>query len=785
MLSSFTVGAIFTIRDEASAVLTRLADEVARLDALIKNTTRNMVGMSEVRFGNLSRSLGGVERAMGTIEGGATRMAGGFAASMGTMEASMTGVIDRLAAISAEMAAMAAESRVIGRSLMPLTRGPGGPREPGAPSAGGGGHRGSGVYARFHEGPVGAHMGVGPGEIAGLGLAGLDFIGMRGAAQQQLALQYTLQHANIPLDSFEGRQQYKELLQIAEDASRGTVFSNVATAKMMPTAVALSMLPLDQAKPLMMPAIRFGEYEQLMGQSIGKTWAAQENVTGALRFAHLMNIWDPKELEKSLNVLAPLTIATGQSPQQIENTMKYSLPIARSLRMTGEGAAEMTALVSILGLGGTTAGTGLGQALTGMLPRGGAGGAMGARTSRAERERRAILQNMGVVDEHMRSRIVHDGQFDASSWLQALHQYEVAHPDTYMQDFTRIANIRGARVLATLGQEGVQERWQNLQQRTEGFQARGGIMTAQPEIAGASVVQQVERLWANTVSIFTMLNQNLTTTVGLLAGLNAGLEKAREFLAPKPELQNQLGNMAATGAGWGLWNIASRFFPALGGGMFGGLVSRLFPATLIGQSLSAAGLFTPLIPHFSGRIGYEQETFGSAGMGGGMRTAMPFGQFFGASPTDPMEASRLRRLRDPLAQSLDLDYPALARRVAGVPAVSSGFQFRGRAIDGEITPPGEMLPPLNERGSRAGRADRAAAATQQVQAINQVSVPVSVNIQSIPIPQIIAALIGPIIAAVGPAIRAALGNALTHNSGQGGGTHESPGTSGGGTPGYM
>jgi hypothetical protein len=236
----------------------------------------------------------------------------------------------------------------------------------------------------------------------------------------------------------------------------------------------------------------------------------------------------------------------------------------------------------------------------------------------------------------------------------------------------------------------------------------------------------------------------------------------------------------ATALGWGAWKGLTHFFPALGEGMLGGLVSRIFPGMLISQGLEAAGLFTPPIPHFSGRIGYEQQAFGTAGMGGGMMTGMPFGQFFGADPSDPMEVSRLRRLRERsirteemLPHTLDLDYGAMARRTAGLPALAPGFQFRGREIGGEISPPGEMLPPLNERGSRAGRAERAAAMTQQV--TQQFNMPISVQ----------GATIDQIIAKVGAMIRAAFSNALTHNSGQGGGTDQSPGTTGGGTTGYM
>lgn len=601
MITSLTVGAVFEITDRASATLAALATQVERLDLAVRNAQRNLSEMAGIRMGGLSRSMETVERRMTAIATGSERMAVAFAASMEAMTASLVVATERMAAMAAEMAGISRMARAAGAGG---ATGGGGGRGGAAAAAGHGG-----LYARFHQGPVGGHSAIGAGGAAALGVGAGMFLGMRGAAEQQLSLMYTLQHANVPINTPEGRREYAELQKIAEETSRGTIFSNVATAKMMPSVVALSQLPLSQAKPLMSTSILFGEYEELMGKSMGKHWSATENAAGALRYAHLMNQFEPGGLETALNKFVPLTMMTGQSPTSLENTMKYSIDTGRSMGIEPGKTAELTALLSILGMSGSTAGTGLRQGLLGLLPRGGSG--FGQRTGPAEKARRDLLQKMGFIDGKGQSRLVHDGEFDVTQMISLLHNWEVAHPTTFMQDLTRVSNTRGAAALARIGAPGVVDRWENLQSMTAGFVERGGYRSAQSELAQNSVWQQVEQIGSNLYSTLVLLNQSMGGTLAVLRGLNSGLNSFRGYLSDHP-VAAQFGQTAmgvgGAYAGYRVLGMGARMLglgagaaaggaaggAAAGGGAAGILAGGAAMAARFGRFAGFAGRFAML-----------------------------------------------------------------------------------------------------------------------------------------------------------------------------------------------
>jgi len=316
VITSLAVGAVFTVEDRASPIIDRIAAQVERLDGLVKRTLVGMQALGEERFGGLSRSLAQVERRMGTIATSSERMSAAFVAST---EAMVTG----LAAATAQIGAMAAEMRSVAAATRLVA--------PGAAAAGGGGRGGGRGHGGLHAyaplpGGVHARMGVGGAAALGIGVGAGMLVGIHGAAEEQLALRYALLAGGVNPDSAQGQQLYGQLRDTSLATSQRTIFSQAAVAKMMPGIIGMADVPIAQALPFMRPAIQFGEYERLMGKSMGQSWSAESSAAAAIRTSHLLGITDPGVMSGVMNMMVP---ATATAAPIIAAVRRMMPPICR------------------------------------------------------------------------------------------------------------------------------------------------------------------------------------------------------------------------------------------------------------------------------------------------------------------------------------------------------------------------------------------------------------------------------------------------------------------------
>ena len=155
MIEAGEIGAIFSIVDEASPVLRRLAAEFERLDGVMKQVKE---AMATVKLPpGVTAALGRMNDQLIAISGSADKAAAGAAAAFGTIDKSVDTTMERVAALTAEMGKMGKVGAMPAGVSAAVA------------AAGGGGVR---ARAGGHGGGGGIHVFGGPGmELPGGGAA--------------------------------------------------------------------------------------------------------------------------------------------------------------------------------------------------------------------------------------------------------------------------------------------------------------------------------------------------------------------------------------------------------------------------------------------------------------------------------------------------------------------------------------------------------------------------------------------------------------------------------------
>ena len=146
MIEAGEIGAIFSIVDEASPVLRRLAAEFERLDGVMKQVKE---AMATVKLPpGVNAALGRMNENLAAIAGSADKAATGAAAAFGAIDKSVDTTMERVAALTAEMGKMGKVGAMpAGVSAAVAAAGGGGVR------ARAGGHGGGGGGIQVFGGP--------------------------------------------------------------------------------------------------------------------------------------------------------------------------------------------------------------------------------------------------------------------------------------------------------------------------------------------------------------------------------------------------------------------------------------------------------------------------------------------------------------------------------------------------------------------------------------------------------------------------------------------------------
>jgi hypothetical protein len=343
MISSFTVGSIFEIKDLATPVVVRLAGEMQKLATLTATVRAEMQALSNVRIGSITNRLTAMSAALDRGATAATAMSTSIVSGAAAADASLAAALVTARALTAQLAAAGRAGgamRVAGIG--------GGP----PPLPGGGGGRG-GRHGPFHFGRVGAHVGPVHASVGGSGPAIATGAGIWGVAHVMHEAEQPLHQQNmlrlLGLNDDQISQVVQRARQTASAVPGSGFANNVKTIGELYSVVGLPhALELSQ---------KFATLDRVMALS-GK---GSEEGSGYIlaRAGELMgklnNPDDLSAFEGTLDTMARINLAThGKvSPQEWLAYVKKAGPAAGTL--TDSGLYTTGALIQAMG--GSIAGT--------------------------------------------------------------------------------------------------------------------------------------------------------------------------------------------------------------------------------------------------------------------------------------------------------------------------------------------------------------------------------------------------------------------------------------------
>lgn len=523
MFESFSVAATFSIRNMASPVLSTLIREVRALKTEAIGAQAALAEMTKgVGIGNLTKRVTALQDALAKTAATSAEIRGSMAADFDAVGAGLMIAARNARELAAAMGEVQAASRMAAGA---------------GAAVGGGGGRGGNTAHLHGSVPLGAGTALrmgGPIGTAAIVAGAAAGAGLMFGAEEQQSIMFALMGANINPGNSRYNALAQELKNKTEAAASGTIFSYQEAATILPSLVSGLLqredgtgTSIDKVSPLINPTLKFAETMSMFSKATGKNWGEQESVEAATRWAHLNNQYSPEGYNKGLNVLAPVAMATGQSPMSMVTAGKYIFPTANSIGFDPTETAMMIGLMSNLGQTGSTAGTGLRQLLSGIEKQNGPGGSVansiaaalgfGSKGNRSS-ERTKLLRELGFIDSSGGNTI---NSFDD------LVNVAQADREKYGKRLFGMAQgaftSRGTTGFMALSSENAGSLWAAEKERIGGFV---GNDMFQNLAAQGSTAQQWHQFVANLENVVN----SLTTNSGALGVLTESLKSINAFL---------------------------------------------------------------------------------------------------------------------------------------------------------------------------------------------------------------------------------------------------------------
>jgi hypothetical protein len=409
MIEAGTVGARFTILDDASPFLKRLMEQFNALQGAIERTQAAMKAL--VMPPGLTRSLGTMEKRFLAISD-ASKVTGDVAsASFAKIDSAMAATAANLGAVSKEMKAIAAEARAI--------NGPRNLRYGGGSRTGG---HGGGVYFGGAAVPL-------PGDQHAH-ISGTPAIAAAGA------LAYGAYE--------EGKiQDFANRIFLTGGLTTGNLTANPLYGKIRDSilkAYVMTGLPLEQIEEGILTGTR-----GLAGIDLEKRLALMPGLLAAsateaylkngttipeamqafVGLAHMEGKYSPEEIAKLAGHFAYLSTTTPVSVEQIERAASYAIPMLRTADFDPEQLLLMITSMQRAGIMNTKSGTWLSQLATQSFP----GTSLMSKMLFARHE--GALRDLGLIDAHDKPTWFTDGRPDLVKMTtlagEAIEKMDPAH----------------------------------------------------------------------------------------------------------------------------------------------------------------------------------------------------------------------------------------------------------------------------------------------------------------------------------------------------------------------
>lgn len=533
MFSSFQVGATFTIINRASPVLEMLTRDVRALAAEARTAKVELASIGKgANIGGISRRLQTLTERLNSTAAASAEVRASMAADFDSIGAGLMIAAGNARALAASITEIATAQRALNREQVASNA---------VARGGGGGFGGTKLHGNVAlPGGMGLRLG---GPIGMAALAGTAAVagGSMFAAEEQQSIMFALMGANINPGSARGKVLSAEMKREVEASTKGTIFSYQEGASILPALVNMALQPetgtgvsIEKILPLIRPVSMFAESESLFGKSIGRQWDLQESTVAAMQFAHLAGAYEPASLQKFLDVLMPVSMATERSPAELVTTAKYALPIANLMGFGQTDTTEMIGLLTALGATGSTAGTGLRQAMYGLLKEGPSAslanqlaqslGVKAVGGSMQGSGRSKALHDLGFTDSSGKPTYMENGHPSFGRIIGIEQDFMKSHPGTdLVNKLSAVMSVRGAQIMAMLASGNAPMLWQAMQDKTQMFP---GATSFQQMAAEGSTVQQWKQFIANSENLLN----TLATSSGAVGALTETLKSTNGFL---------------------------------------------------------------------------------------------------------------------------------------------------------------------------------------------------------------------------------------------------------------
>jgi hypothetical protein len=658
MITSFEVGSVFRILDEASPALRLILAEVRRL-----NTALDQARASLAAFG---KSPAGLTAAVG--ETSALAKAWKDVAANATLANRAIGSASRVAARAA-LPAAAAVPAAAAAALPPAAAAAtgagggagGGRRRPGWLGGGGGG-------GMHFTGPSAGLPGVGHvrgrgGAMAGAGLLGY---GVYEAAEMEDAVFQLIYHSGLEQNDA-NRAKFRKVLQDSMVES-GYGLKDVAEAAKQEVRMfqgtpggGLDVLP-EMLRATMIES-------RLKGES------PKESMRALIGLAHMTKQYGPEAIKKLAPAFAFLSTANPASLGSIERAAGYAVPLLQSgLEIDPMDTLLLGTALTRAGATNSKSGTWLREMAVRALP------GTSLVSSIAARKHNAGLKALGLLDDKDQPTWFTEGKPDLFKMMDIAREHAQAMPLAKRAGVERaVFGAQGSGALALLSDPAVAEQITNLRatMNSPEFKNRyAGFTKAYEE---GSTVQNARTAVADFNVTLMDLGKDVLPAVNVaLHGFKNVLEGIRGVIpGGDGKAGAMIGGGVILGAGAGALTGAAV-------GMFGGPVGALGGAAIGGIAGGLGGVAAQYMEGQAAEAAKARKEGGRAyeKYSDSILNSVPG---YGMGPAAAAPAPKVM-LSPSLSITLNVDGQALAHAVTDAMGNNTGFVTQAPAADGSSVP---------------------------------------------------------------------------------------------------
>jgi TP901 family phage tail tape measure protein len=422
VIAGFEVGAVFRIVDEATAPLRKILATIREVTDAVKVARDEMAGFGAAVAPGISAAI----TETSGLAGAWTRAAESSVAAARVMnESAASAAAAARTAAAASGAATAATSGV-------------------AAAAGGGaaghwpGRRSTGVNLSPVPLGGGAHL---HGSNTTLGIAALAGLSLFEAANMETDVHWLNYHLGRADNTSNNNQSQK----LIEDTMKSTGLGLPEVGKAV-TDIARIMRDtpnfdvVKEAPRLLRAALT---------ESLSKGTTLDESVKSILGMTHMLQTYDPAEMEKLYRVFAYLSTANPATLGSMEKTYSYAIPM---LKAGGFSPQDIMLLSTVLSTSGVT------QSKAGTWTR-----SLGERLMKGNKAHNAMLTGLGLLDENGKPTWFTDGKPDMAKALEIAGPIAAALPPERRLSYEKdLFGERGGGAFAVLGSPMAIERYHQL-----------------------------------------------------------------------------------------------------------------------------------------------------------------------------------------------------------------------------------------------------------------------------------------------------------------------------------